>query len=59
MKVDIWIYTDDGAEDHREGLTPSQAINFIGDAIIAQRIHEILTDSSTIDFIKDVANDRD
>ena len=58
MKVDIWIYTDDGAENYREGLTPSQAINFIGDAVIAQRIHEILTDSSTINFIKDVANDR-
>lgn len=58
MKVDVWIHTGDGAEDYRGELTPSQAINFIEDAVITQRIYEILTDSSTIEFIKDVANDR-
>ena len=57
MKIDIWIYTDDGCEDHREGLTPSQALNFIGDAVIAQRFYEIFTGDLVRDSITEIMHE--
>lgn len=54
MKVNVWIYTDDGCEDHREGLAPETAIRFISDAIIEERIFKILTGDAVRDTITDI-----
>ena len=57
MKVDIWIHTDDGCEDYREGLAPEIAINFISNAIIEERIYEILTSDLMRDTVSDIISE--
>lgn len=54
MKVDVWIHTDDGCEDYREGLAPENAINFISNAVIEERIYEILTNDVIRDTMLDI-----
>ena len=66
MKVDIWIYTDDGGEFNKIGLSWSEACTEICNQYILERLKEELTSDSIKDFIhdevveiitKDVANE--
>ena len=53
MKVDIWIYTDDGAELHKESLGWSEACAVICNAYILERLEKELTSDLVKDFIHD------
>ena len=51
MKVDIWIYTDDGGERHRENMTLCEAKQYLDDAYFIQRFSEMLTSDFALDTI--------
>ena len=53
MKVDIWIYTDDSGELHKESLSWSEACATICNAYILERLEKELTSDLIKDFIHD------
>lgn len=53
MKVDIWIYTDDGGELNKIGLTWSEACVEICNQYILERLEKELTSDLIKDFIHD------
>ena len=53
MKVDIWIYADNGAELHKENLKWSEACAVICNEYILEKLEEELTS----DLIKDLIHD--
>lgn len=57
MKVDIWIYTDEGAEYHAENMSWSEACAEICNQHILEELCRIFSSETTKDFIKDVANE--
>ena len=57
MKVDIQIYTDDGGEFNKIGLTWSEACAEICNQHILEELWRILSSEATKDYIKDVANE--
>ena len=54
MKVDIWIYTDDGGEIHREGLSWSEACTEIVSEYIMEQLSNHLSSEQMKDFIHDI-----
>ena len=57
MKVDIWIYTDEGAEYHAEDLSWSEACAIIVDKHNQEELFNLLNNEVIKDYIKDVANE--
>lgn len=53
MKVDIWIYTDNGGEFNKIGLTWSEACAEICNQYILERLKAELTSDLVKDFIHD------
>ena len=51
MKVDIWIYTDDGGEYNKIGLTYGEAQAFLQDAHFQERFEAMLTSDFALDTI--------
>ena len=51
MKVDIWIYTDDGGELNKIGLTWSEACAEICNQYILERLEAELASDLVKDFI--------
>lgn len=51
MKVDIWIYTDDGGELNKIGLTYEEAQAFLQDAHFQERFEAMLTSDFVLDTI--------
>lgn len=57
MKVDIWIYIDEGAEYHAENLDWSEACAIIVDKHNHEELFNLLNNEVIKDYIKDVANE--
>lgn len=55
MKVDIWIYTEDGGEEHAENLSAQEAKDYLDRAIFAERFQAVLSDhfDAIFDTIKE------
>jgi hypothetical protein len=53
MKVDIWIYTDDGGELNKIGLTWAEACAEICSQYILEKLEAELTSDLVKDFIHD------
>jgi uncharacterized membrane protein len=57
MKVDIWIYTDEGVEYRAENLNWSEACAIIVDKHNQEELFNLLNNEVMKDYIKDVANE--
>ena len=57
MKVDIWIYTDEGADYCAENLNWAEACAIIVDKHNQEELFNLLNNEAIKDYIKDVANE--
>ena len=57
MKVDIWIYTNEGAEYHANNLDWNEACAIIVDKHNQEELFNLLSNEIFRDYIKDIANE--
>jgi hypothetical protein len=58
MKVDIWIYTDDGGEQHLIGANFGAALAHLMDARIYEQLHCPKSGLSVYEIIEEILEDK-